>query len=357
MSLAAAALPLHYYHDPAIYAAECQKLFSDAAATLFLGHESFVPNSGDYWVVPHTQTSTVLVNNGQGIRALDNICRHRYALLLQGSGNVSKIVCPVHYWSYKLSGELLKAPGCEVNDNCHLPVQEIVSAAGFLMPTGNRTLQAALEQLKNYTSLSFDELAFLGMERSEVGANWKDYVDTFLDLYHIEAAHPGLTGLVNSNQIDNHLGEGFHIQAVKMRDKPYAIARAGLLPLMRLYHDKLGGLQERYGAIWITLYPNIMIEIYEAYMVVNLVRPLSVDRCEVYKYAFCHQRLQAHTDIISAYHLFLSEVEFEDVNLMTRIAKGRAMLLARGDSYRGPYHPTKQDGEERFHNWLVDKVG
>ena len=45
-----------------------------------------------------------LVRNGERIELLSNICRHRQAIMLTASGNVQNIVCPVHRWTYDLSG-------------------------------------------------------------------------------------------------------------------------------------------------------------------------------------------------------------------------------------------------------------
>ncbi len=45
------------------------------------------------------------------LRAFKNVCRHRGARLLDGSGTCKGVmVCPYHGWSYKLDGSLRATP-------------------------------------------------------------------------------------------------------------------------------------------------------------------------------------------------------------------------------------------------------
>jgi choline monooxygenase len=356
-------LPHDFYFSEEIHRREQDLIFHANKADMFLGHKSFVPEKGDYWVIPHSGSSEILTNDGDNIHVVENICRHRYARMLDGSGNAHKIVCPVHYWSYQLDGTLIRAPGFDLKceGECGVPQRslgrkEIVDYDCFIMSEKQQDLKTALNAVKNYTSLRFDELDFIVQEKCLNRVNWKDYVDTFLDLYHIEAYHPGLTGLVNSNKIENFLGPDFHIQAVKMKSTPPEMAGGGFRPLVETYQQKIGPFIEPYGAIWITIYPNIMIEIYERYMVLNIVIPDAPEQCTVWKYSFCHKSLSAHQDILDLYNQFLAEVEVEDVDLMQRVCAGRKILHARGERYRGPFHPTKEDGQERFHRWLSGQL-
>jgi len=44
------------------------------------------------------------------ISAMGNFCLHRYARLLDGTGNSKRIVCPYHHWTYQMSGALIGVP-------------------------------------------------------------------------------------------------------------------------------------------------------------------------------------------------------------------------------------------------------
>lgn len=131
---------------------------------------------------------------------------------------------------------------------------------------------------------------------------------------------PGLTGLVNSNKIDNFFGPDFHIQAVRIKNESPDHAKAGYGALLEYYRRQIGGFKEPYGAIWVTIYPNIMIEIYERSVVLSRVRPHDGPESRmVWKYSFCHRSLRVFPDVLDLYRQFLAEVEAEDVDLMRRV--------------------------------------
>ena len=48
---------------------------------------------------------------------LSNVCRHRGAVLLEGSGRRAVISCPFHAWGYALDGSLRAAPDMEQTEN------------------------------------------------------------------------------------------------------------------------------------------------------------------------------------------------------------------------------------------------
>ncbi len=78
-------LPVSWYCDPAIYAAEQRLLF--ARAPSYVGHELMVPNVGDYCALESRDNAQALVRNPEGIELVSNICRHRQAIMLKGRGN------------------------------------------------------------------------------------------------------------------------------------------------------------------------------------------------------------------------------------------------------------------------------
>ena len=76
----------------------------------YVGHELMVPEQGSYRTLSAENEGRLLVRNQQGIELLSNVCRHRQALMLNGSGQIDNIVCPLHRWTYDLEGQLLGAP-------------------------------------------------------------------------------------------------------------------------------------------------------------------------------------------------------------------------------------------------------
>jgi hypothetical protein len=72
--------------------------------------------SGDYRSLEWKDHGQMLLNGGSegknaGIWQMSNVCRHRQAIMLQGSGHLNgPIVCPIHRWTYEQGGELIGAP-------------------------------------------------------------------------------------------------------------------------------------------------------------------------------------------------------------------------------------------------------
>src|SRR5512137_2703399 len=74
---AASQLPVRWYCDPDVFAAEQRLLFANAPG--YVGHELMVPNPGDFHALEWRDNAQVLVRNGTGVELLSNVCRHRQA--------------------------------------------------------------------------------------------------------------------------------------------------------------------------------------------------------------------------------------------------------------------------------------
>src|SRR5690606_4628621 len=107
----------------ALLAKERELIFKQSA--LYVGHESMIPEPGDWRTLNHENAGRALLRGAQGPSLISNVCRHRQAIMLGGrAGNVNdpahsagnlratggKIVCPVHRWTYETDGTLIGAP-------------------------------------------------------------------------------------------------------------------------------------------------------------------------------------------------------------------------------------------------------
>jgi phenylpropionate dioxygenase-like ring-hydroxylating dioxygenase large terminal subunit len=93
-----------------IYAEEQERVF--ARAWLFVGHESQVPNPGDYFVSGMGEESVILCRDRAGqIHVFLNSCRHRGMKVCRyDEGSTAVFTCPYHGWSYGTDGRLVGVP-------------------------------------------------------------------------------------------------------------------------------------------------------------------------------------------------------------------------------------------------------
>lgn len=100
-------VPNWIYQSADIYAAEQETIFRGAAWT-FLCLEIDIPNRGDYRTAALGDMPVIVVReDDMTIRAFENRCSHRGALLaFDDGGTVEDFTCVYHNWRYDLCGNL-----------------------------------------------------------------------------------------------------------------------------------------------------------------------------------------------------------------------------------------------------------
>lgn len=77
-------------------------------------HVEKLRDAGSYVAVDIAGAPIAVVRDAKGqLRAFYNVCKHRAHALLCGEGVANKIMCPYHAWTYKLDGQLVRAPHTE----------------------------------------------------------------------------------------------------------------------------------------------------------------------------------------------------------------------------------------------------
>src|SRR5437764_7272266 len=96
--------------NEAIYAEEQEKIF--ARAWLFVGHESQIPNPGDFVSSCMGEEAVILCRDRAGtVHVFLNSCRHRGMKVCRyDEGNTAVFTCPYHGWSYGTDGRLVGVP-------------------------------------------------------------------------------------------------------------------------------------------------------------------------------------------------------------------------------------------------------
>ncbi len=204
-------LPAEYYLSPEIFEIEKEKIFYKTWQ--YVAHESMLPDSGDYICLDLCDESIFVIRSSDNkLRAFFNICRHRAHQLLQGYGNVRKlIVCPYHAWSYNDQGNLIKARFSEDREEfdkteyCLREVNlETLCGCIFINLDDNcqslQSIAVGLEQDMRHHLPYIGEIIHCGddmLGSTFLQAGWKVVVDNFVECYHCRSAHRAFASLIN----------------------------------------------------------------------------------------------------------------------------------------------------------------
>ena len=113
-----------------------------------------------------------------------------------------------------------------------------------------------------------------------------------------------------------------------------------------------GGEAPPYGAIWLTLYPNIMVEWYPHVLVVSTLWPQGVGKTRnVVEFYYPEEIVLFEREFIEAERAAYMETCIEDDEIGFRMDAGRRILLERGENQVGPYQSPMEDGMQHFHEW------
>ena len=107
--------PAHYT-SPELYELEIERIWRKE--WICVGHVADVRNSGDYVGIELIGEPMLIVRGEDGkIRALSSVCRHRFMPIVKDGerGNLSRLQCPYHRWTYGLDGQLRQALYMEEN--------------------------------------------------------------------------------------------------------------------------------------------------------------------------------------------------------------------------------------------------
>ena len=343
-------LPASSYCDPAVLEAERRLLFARGPG--YVGHELMVPNPGDYYALAWRDNAQALVRNAHGVELLSNVCRHRQAIMLEGKGNAQNIVCPIHRWTYDLEGELLGAPHFPDKPCLNLGRSRLQRWNGLLFD-GARDVHKDLASLGVARDLDFSDYVLDRVEIKECDYNWKTFLEVYLEDYHVQPFHPGLGQFVTCDDLRWQFGDWYSVQTVGVNN---ALRKSGTKTYERWHKavlDFYRGEVPKYGAIWLTYYPNVMVEWYAHVLIVSTLIPRGVDRTtNVIEFYYPEEIALFEREFVEAEQAAYFETAVEDDEIAVRMDAGRRTLYARGIREEGPYQSPMEDGMQHFHEFL-----
>ncbi len=344
-------LPVSAYFDEDLFRQE-QRLIFDAMPR-YVGHELAVPDAGDYHTLAHEHAGRALVRSGHGIELISNVCRHRQAVMLQGRGRTQgHVVCPLHRWTYDLQGKLIGAPHFQEDPCLNLRRWPLQRWNGLLFESGRRDIAAELGLIGPRQTLDFSGYVFDRAEVHECNYNWKTFIEVYLEDYHVGPFHPGLGQFVSCDDLRWEFGAQHSVQTVGVPPTP---TRPGTRAYQRWHEALLRYRQGRapaQGAIWLTLYPTVMVEWYPEVLVVSSLHARGPQKTvNVVEWFYPEEVALFEREIVEAEQACYMETCAEDDEIALRMDAGRRALYERGDDDAGPYQSPMEDGMQHFHEW------
>jgi phenylpropionate dioxygenase-like ring-hydroxylating dioxygenase large terminal subunit len=341
-------LPVAWYCDPRVFELEMRQLFARAPG--YVGHELMVPEVGDYHALAGRDNAQALVHNAAGVEVLSNVCRHRQAIMLKGRGNAQNIVCPLHRWTYDLKGQLLGAPHFAQQPCASLARTPLTRWNGLLFD-GPRDVAADLGAL---TTAPFDFSGYV-FDRVELHAcnyNWKSFIEVYLEDYHVGPFHPGLGQFVTCDDLKWEFAPMASLQTVGINN---SLAKPGTRTYAKWHEAVLRyyqGTPPPHGAIWLTYYPNVMVEWYPHVLIVSTLVPQAVDRTlNVVEFYYPEEIALFEREFVECEQAAYMETAAEDDEIAERMDEGRRALYKQGRSDAGPYQSPMEDGMQHFHEF------
>ena len=359
-------LSVSSYFDEALFKIEQQTLFQNGPR--YVGHRLAAPKPGDFYTLPQENAGRALIHGKAGIELVSNVCRHRQALILQGKGSIAanaagglgNLVCPLHNWTYDASGpkmgQLIAAPHFACDPALHLHNYKLQEWNGLLFEDNGRNVAADMAQLGPRADLDFSGYKFDHVEMHECNYNWKTFVEVYLEDYHVGPFHPGLGNFVTTGDLQWEFKPDYSVQTVGVANRlghaGSAIYERWQTALLQHQKDNHGGKPPKFGAIWLTYYPHIMIEWYPHVLTVSTLHPVSPQKTiNMVEFFYPEDIAEFERDFVDAQRAAYMETCIEDDEIALRMDAGRKALIQRGDNEVGPYQSPMEDGMQEFHQW------
>ncbi len=334
-------IPSAWYTDPRFHLIDRDAVFADTWQGV--GHLSLLANPGDYFLTTVADNPIIVLRDGAGtLRAFYNVCRHRGGpLAIEPSGCVKALTCKYHGWTYLLDGSLRGVPRFDRT--------ELFDKRDFgLVPVAVDTWEGFLfVHLAERPAVPLPEIMAGIAERIRpnrlttkhlvrrleysVAANWKIYVDNFLEGYHIPHVHPELNRALDYLSFRTENGPWYSLQHSPLRSD-------------NVYTSDQGG-----EAFYYWIYPNFMLNVLPHRVQANLVVPEGHDRCRViFWYYYDTPEAAGRAEQIAADIEYSEMVQREDADICHRVHQG---LSSRAYD-RGRFSVEMESGVYHFQQLL-----
>jgi len=253
-----------------------------------------LPEAGSYVARTAAGIPLVVVRGDDGVvRGFRNACRHRGVQVAEGSGCAKAFRCSYHGWTYRLNGALQHVPheagfpGLDKEQHGLTPVQ-VLERAGLIFVTQQD--DAIAEDLGDLPEFFSDKQQLFNSREYTLDLNWKIFLESFLEGYHIKPAHKETFypfGFDNLNLVET-VGRNsritFPFQRIKKLEDIAPAQREVDGLLTYVYH----------------LFPNVTIAVLSHHTTMLILEPVAVNKTQVISYSLTNKALEGEAAVEKA---------------------------------------------------------
>lgn len=277
------AMPPRVYTSNAFLALEQREIFHKE--WLCVGRASALSKPGDYLTAQIDGQPVVVLRDEQGgLHGMSNVCLHRMSVLLEGRGNVRRIVCPYHAWNYTLDGALAGAPMMDrqagfCKESYRLPTIRCETWQGWIYVTLDPDVPPVATRLAELTQLiepyGMSDYVETFYEEHVWDTNWKILAENFMESYHLPMLHRATVGphsrLEEMECPPGHAAFNYHW-----------ITKEASLPIGNAHPDntRLEGHWRRTTAL-LAIYPTHLVTLTPGYFWYLVLQPRGVGQVHI----------------------------------------------------------------------------
>lgn len=341
------------YTSEEIYRLEQRQIFGKTWC--YAGHISQLQGPGSYFTVEIAEQPLMIVQDRSGnLRGFFNVCPHRAAPIVTGSGQCDRLTCLYHAWSFDLEGNLRGVPEMQTAENFDrashalTPIKvQVWEAFIFInLDLNSPPLEFQLGELpelfKNY---NFKEWARVHSVDYCSETNWKLYVENNVESYHEFSVHASIAKYYKATKAEAR--HHYYLQYAPFPpDDDYYSMQPDLI------FSGLGDV-EKHGKWTISLFPNFAWIIRPWIAIIYLIDPQGRSRTRIrWDWLVPDTKAAKSPENLQPLIKFFDNIQQEDLRLLPDIQK-----RIQSVGYRpGRLSPTREMGTHLFQQLVMQSL-
>ena len=308
-------IPSAWYVHPDYHSIDRNYVF--ARSWQYVGSSKQLAEHGAY-ISDIIGSNPVIISRDKdgSLKAYYNVCKHRGGpLAMNRCGHSSVLQCKYHGWTYLLDGSLRGVPRFDRTElfdkkDFGLTAIGVKEWNGLvfvcLEPEKAPAFEEVLDGIRERIApLDLSALSFYKRDTYDVKANWKVYVDNYLEGYHIPLVHPDLMSVLD-------------FRAYKTETFPhYSLQWSPLKEGDNIYGSSAD------QAYYYFIFPNMMLNILPGRLQVNRVDSRGVNECStVFDYYYDSVTEEDVNGRIQQDLAFSDHVQAEDIEICEYVHRG-----------------------------------